>query len=84
MEIDILNRIKWDNNITEKDKCLVYYLDRVQNKLVIIKYDDIWEWDKFSMRVYDIELNEDKDIPLHRIRKIEDSKGNILFNRMLS
>jgi uncharacterized protein (UPF0248 family) len=83
MEIDILNRIKWDNNIIDKYYCQIYYEDKVLKQLIKVDYGDIWEWDKFSMRIFDQEHNEDKDIPLHRIRKILDTKGNILFQRNL-
>jgi len=81
MEIDVLNRIKWDPNIKDKDHCEIYYEDKVVKKLIKVLYKDIWEWDKFSMRIFDQENNEDKDIPLHRIRKILDANDNILFER---
>ena len=81
MEIDILNKIKWDVNIQNKDNCKIYFLDKVTKKLQEVKFTDIWEWDKFSMRIFDQEHNEDKDIPLHRIREIKDSTGNTLFIR---
>ena len=81
MEIDILNKIKWDSNIIDKDHCTIWYQDRIEGKLKPIQYSNIWEWDNFSMRIFKPETNEDVDIPLHRIKKIIDSKGNTLFER---
>lgn len=81
MEIDTLNRIKWDANIVEKDHCKIFYEDKILKQSISVNYGDIWEWDKFSMRIFDQEHNEDKDIPLHRIRKIIDANNNILFQR---
>lgn len=81
MEIDILNKIKWDVNIIDKDHCKIFYEDKMLKKLISVNYTDIWEWDKFSMSIFDQENNEDKDIPLHRIRRIDDANGKILFQR---
>ena len=34
---DLLNKIKWDNNEDPKDYS-IFYLDRISNKLIKIKY----------------------------------------------
>ena len=70
---NILNKIKWDKNLNKEDY-LVYYLDKINNKLIIIKFIDIKEISKNFITL------EDKEIPIHRIKEIM-KKDRIIWKR---
>lgn len=67
-----LNKIKWSGKFNSKD-IIIYYLDRIQNKLIEVKYENIKIEDNFL-------IIEDKQIPLHRIKEIR-NKGVIIWSR---
>mgnify|MGYP001601123489 CR=1 FL=1 len=68
---ELLNKIKWDKNLKQKDYSL-FYLDRITNELKEIRYEDIKTIeDNF------IVLADDTNIPLHRIKKV--AKNNIII-----
>jgi len=63
----LLDRIKWDENM-KPEQFAVYYLDRVKNKLVEIRYVDI---KKIEGNYIIIEKNgEEVNIPMHRIKRV--------------
>ena len=63
----LINKIKWDENEDPADYSL-FYLDRVSNKLVEIKYEDILRVNE-GFIVLEREGDETQ-IPLHRIRRV--------------
>ena len=67
-----LNKIKWSGKFNKKD-ITIYYLDRILNKLIPIKYENIKIQNNFL-------IIKDKQIPLHRIRQIR-KKGVIIWKR---
>lgn len=68
-----LNKIKWSGKFNLKD-IIIYYLDRIQNKLIEVRYENIKIEDNFI-------IIEDKQIPLHRIKEIR-NKGVIIWSRI--
>ena len=70
---DLLNKIKWDKRELPEEY-LVYYLDRISQKLIKINYNDI---KKFEDNFIVIEKNnEETYIPMHRIKEVR--KNNVL------
>ena len=67
--LKLLNKIKCDKN--SKGEYKLEYFDRIKNRLITIEFEEIKEINKFSM------ILEDKEIPLHRIRKVY--KDNLLI-----
>ncbi len=67
-----LNKIKFSGKF-DSENIAIYYLDRIQNKLLSVKYKDIKIEDKFL-------ITENKSIPLHRIKEIRD-KNIIVWQR---
>lgn len=68
---NLLNKIKWDSREKPEEYSL-YYLDRVENELVVIKFRDIKRIED-NFIVIDRDINgkqEETMIPLHRIRKV--------------
>jgi uncharacterized protein (UPF0248 family) len=64
---NLLNKIKWDKNLNQKDY-KIKYKDRILNKLVEIDFENIKEINK------DFIILDNKTIPLHRIKKVEKNK----------
>lgn len=74
---DLLNKIKWDENLDEKD-FVVYYLDNVTKKLEPIRFVDI---KKIEGSFIVIEKdNEETFIPMHRIHEVR-KKGEVVWKR---
>jgi len=71
---DLLNKIKWDKR-ENPDDYKIYYLDRVEKKLIPIKFDEILEIEGSFLK-----LEEDKFIPLHRIKKVT-KKDKVVWKR---
>lgn len=72
MEKDVLNRIKWDKRLNPADFD-IYYLDRITNRLNMVKFTDIKpEGDFFCIG--------EALVPMHRIRRIA-CKGEIVWSR---
>ena len=69
--------LKWDKKLNPEEYT-IYYLDRITNSLKEIKFNQIKEFNVFSLIV---EKNDKEiDIPLHRIR--EARKGSkIIWKR---
>lgn len=64
---ELLNKIKYDER-EKPEEYAIYYLDRIQNKLLQLKYSDI-------LRIEDSFMVVNKDgeetmIPLHRVREV--------------
>jgi len=72
---DVLNQIKWDEKLQEKD-FEIEYLDF--NNLVSMPYTSIKKIEGLFMLV---EKNgKETHIPLHRIRKVKE-KGKVIWQR---
>ena len=70
---DLLNKIKWDKRELPEEY-LVYYLDRISQKLIKINYINI---KRFEDNFIVIEKNnEETYIPMHRIKEVR--KNNVL------
>lgn len=68
---DFLNKIKWDKRL-KPEEYSIFYMDRVENKLIEIKYNDIKRIEGTFM-IIDKDL-EEVNIPLHRIREVRRNK----------
>lgn len=73
----LLNKIKWNKTDNPKDYVLYYY-DRVEDKLIPLKYADIIRNEDNFLRVE----REGKEvyIPLHRIKKVA-KKNQVIWKR---
>jgi len=67
---DFLNKIRWDKNL-DKDRYTLHYVDRITNSIKTIKFDDI------NSIEGDFLVLDDREIPLHRIRKVT------MFNKVV-
>ena len=67
---NMLNKIKWDKNLNKQDYRLSY-LDKINNKLIIINFNEIKEITKNFITL------EDKEIPMHRIKEIRKKDKSI-------
>jgi len=74
---DLLNRIKWDKNL-KPEEYSIFYLDRIQKKLIEIKYSDILKVES-SFMILERD-GEEVEIPLHRIRKVK-RNGKLVWER---
>jgi len=74
---DLINKIKWDDNLNQLDYKL-FYLDRIKNSLIKIEYDAIQEISHNFMEI--INTGELVEIPLHRIKKVT-CKDKIIWSR---
>lgn len=69
----LLSRIKWDIHLKESEYKL-YYLDRTEDELEVVKVSDIRELTREFMTINDTE------IPLHRVRKVT-RRDKIIWER---
>jgi len=70
--LDLLNKIKWDQNLNPKEHSIIY-LDKNLKKE--IKFNKILNFNNLTL-----ELNNNIEIPLHRIREVK--KGDeIIWKR---
>lgn len=72
----LFDKIKWDDRERPKEY-IFYYMDRISQKLIPIKFDDI-----LAINGTFLKLNREEEtlIPLHRIKKV--SKNNkIIWER---
>ena len=60
---ELLNKIRWDNNLKEQDFTIGY---KHNDKIIKIPYNEVEMTDKFSFTC--IQHNKRTDIPFHRIR----------------
>jgi len=72
MEVNALNKIKWDTHLNSEDFSILY-LDRKEGKLKQINFNDIQIEGDF-MKI------DDSMIPMHRIRKIK-FKDKVVWNK---
>jgi len=64
---EILNKLKWDRS-EEPEKCSVFYIDRISNKLEKIEFKKI---KNIEGNFLILEKNgEETEIPIHRIREV--------------
>ena len=74
-----LNKIKYDKRL-KAENFSIYYLDRVNDDLIEIKYDDIKRLEgNFMVLEKD---NHEVEIPLHRIRAVKE-KDKVVWKRGL-
>ena len=74
---DLLNRIRWDKNLNPNEYS-VFYLDRITKDLIEIKYNDIKRLEQGFIILE--KNNEEVNIPLHRIKRVE-RKGKLVWRR---
>ena len=74
---ELLNKIKRDPN-EEPDAYVIFYQDRVSDKLIPVPYDDILEIRESFITIFD--KGHETPIPLHRIKKVE-KKGEVVWER---
>lgn len=75
--IDLLSKIKWDKNLNPGEYSL-FYADRITKGLIEIMYKDIKKIEKGFMIIE--RGNEEVNIPLHRVRRVE-RKGKLVWER---
>jgi len=66
----LLDRIKWDENF-KPEQFAVHYLDRIKNKLIEVRYNDILKIEPGNIVIK--KNNEETRIPLHRIKRVTKS-----------
>ncbi len=74
---DLLNKIKWDKREKPEDY-EIFYLDRVNRKLVKIPFKSIKRIEGSFMVI--ARNDEEVEIPLHRIRQVK-KKGAVVWKR---
>ena len=75
---DWINKIKWDKNLEPTDYYIHFY-DRVSKTIEVFRFVDILEDDGFAVKIrFDY---DEIVVPIHRIRKITNKKGETLFAR---
>ena len=70
---NLLNKIKWDKNLNQKDY-KIKYQDRILNKLIELDFENIKEINKEFI------IFNDKNIPLYRIKEVR-KKGELIWSR---
>lgn len=76
-EREFINRIQWDKRLNPEE-FEVHYLDRVENRLIAIRFTEIRRIEGRFMVVEGPE--QETMIPLHRIRRIT-QKGKAVWQR---
>lgn len=69
---DLLNKIKWGKR-ENPEQYLIFYFDRVLNKLIELPYTKIKRLEGSFMV---LDNDEETNIPLHRIKKV--TKNNVV------
>lgn len=75
--LNVLNKIKWDRRLKQKDFSVVY-VDRVEDSYKEIPYTTIKRIEG-SFIVIDVD-KEETYIPLHRIKGVK-QKGKVIWKR---
>lgn len=70
---ELLNKIKWDSK-EKKEEYEIGYWDRIKDKEVRVKYENIESFNNEFFKV------ADSEIPLHRIKKVY-KKGKLVWER---
>ncbi len=73
---DLLNKIKWDKR-ENPEEYKIYYFDRIDKKLIPIKFKDIIKIEGNFLR---LDRKDETFIPLHRIKKVI-KKGKVVWER---
>lgn len=76
-EREFLNRIRWDKRL-KPEEFGIEYLDRIENRLIAIRFTDIKRIEGGFMVVEG--EGQETMIPLHRIRRITE-KGKAVWQR---
>jgi len=71
---DFLNRIRWDSSL-KKEEYAIFYYDRLCHCLKSFSFLSIKDISKNF-----VELNDGREIPLHRIREIR-RKNKLVWER---
>ncbi len=71
---EYLNKIQWDKNLN-KDSITLHYYDRIKKCLLTLRFNDVKDYDKQFLI-----LNNDVNVPLHRIMEIK-SNNKLLWSR---
>jgi len=74
---ELLNKIKWDKR-ENPDGYRIYYYDRVLDKLIEVKYNDILDIEGLFARI--MHNGRKIEIPLHRIKQVR-KKGKLIWER---
>ena len=69
---NLLNKIKWDKR-ENPEQYIIFYFDRILNKLIKIPYTKIKRLEGSFMALVN---EEEPNIPLHRIKKV--MKNNVI------
>ena len=69
---NLLNKIKWDKR-ENPEQYIIFYFDRILNKLIKIPYTKIKRLEGSFMALVN---EEEPNIPLHRIKKV--IKNNVI------
>ena len=72
----LINKITWDDRLNPDDY-VIFYLDRIENKLIELEFNKIKEIDGTFMVIDDV---LDTRIPLHRVRKVT-KKREVIWER---
>jgi len=75
--LNLLNKVKWDKRLKEKDFSVVYN-DRIEDKYKEIPYTNIKRIEG-TFIVIDV-LGEETQIPIHRIRGVK-KQGKVIWKR---
>ena len=75
--LDLLNKIKWNQNLKPKEYTIIYF-DRIKNIKKEIKFEKIKEFNNLTLIIKKEE--KEVEIPLHRIREVKKS-GKIIWKR---
>ena len=75
----LLNQLKWDKKL-DSSEFSFFYLDRISQKLIEIKYDNI---KRIEDNIIVLERDgEETFIPLHRIKQVK-KKGELVWKRQI-
>lgn len=74
---DLLNKIKWDEKL-DKGDFVIYYLDKISNKLVGLGFNEILRLEGSFMVIE--KDSKETYIPLHRVREVKE-KSKSVWNR---
>jgi len=75
---ELINKIRYGVDETERKKYVFYYFDRIKNKLMMLKYSGII---RIEGNFVIIEKDgREVNIPLHRFKRVTKDSG-IVWNR---
>jgi uncharacterized protein (UPF0248 family) len=74
---DLLNKIKWDENL-KKEEYVINYLDSVEKKLIPLKFSEILRLEGSFMVIE--KDSQETYIPLHRVKEVKE-KEKLVWQR---